>query len=215
MLRRHKPLSVYLREFTNAFIILFVFLTFTINMKISHFSWLNCLEKSGDGVLPIVHFLHASSLSLRCAFPLIAIGPLPLHKGPKNPPSNFQPKVSHPVIMHRNLLRQPQNSPVSALIILFLAWKLLLFAVAFLTPGAGYDSSTNLLFQSQGLSGTPQLNLNKESWDFARLAGKLTRWDAVYFVSIGQRGRVFEQEWAFGWGWTQLLAEVNHSRQSA
>ena len=114
----------------------------------------------------------------------------------------------------RNLLRQPQNSAVSTLIILFLAWKLLLLAVAFLTPAPSYDSSTDLLFQSQGLSGTPQLTANQESWDFARLARRLTRWDAIYFISIGRRGRLFEQEWAFGWGWTQLLAELNQSKQS-
>lgn len=110
-------------------------------------------------------------------------------------------------------MRQPQNSVTSTIIILFLAWKLLLLTVAFLTPGPSYDSSTELLFQSQGLSGTRQLNVTDESWDLARLARRLTRWDAIYFTDIGQRGRVFEQEWAFGWGWTQLLAELNQSEQ--
>jgi GPI mannosyltransferase 2 len=115
----------------------------------------------------------------------------------------------------RNLLRQPQNTPVSTLTVFFLAWKFLLLTVAFLAPGPSYDSSTELLFQSQGLSGTPQLNPNEESWGFERLARRLTRWDAIYFTTIGCRGRVFEQEWAFGWGWTQLLAELNQSKQAA
>jgi hypothetical protein len=41
---------------------------------------------------------------------------------------------------------------------------------------------------------------------FERLLQTLTRWDAIYFASIAERGYVFEQEWAFGWGFTRLLS---------
>src|SRR5262249_37658995 len=149
------------------------------------------LEKSRDGVLPTVHFFLPASLpSLQCVFSLILATPCVCREGAKKtPPFQLQPKgeVSNLVIMlprFRNLLRQRQNSAVSTLIILFLAWKLLLLAVAFLTPAPSYDSSTDLLFQSQALSATPQLKANEESWDFARLARRLTRWDAIYFINI-------------------------------
>lgn len=32
------------------------------------------------------------------------------------------------------------------------------------------------------------------------------RWDAIYYVQIAHRGIVFEQEWAFGRGFTKVLA---------
>ncbi|KAL8777325.1 MAG: hypothetical protein Q9194_002620 [Teloschistes cf. exilis] len=37
------------------------------------------------------------------------------------------------------------------------------------------------------------------------LAGKLTRWDAIYFTQRASRGAQFEQEWAFGWGFAMAL----------
>ncbi|KAL8926314.1 MAG: hypothetical protein Q9172_001823 [Xanthocarpia lactea] len=37
------------------------------------------------------------------------------------------------------------------------------------------------------------------------LAEKLTRWDAIYFTNIAHRGAVFEQEWAFGWGYAKVV----------
>jgi hypothetical protein len=40
----------------------------------------------------------------------------------------------------------------------------------------------------------------------ATLAQKLVRWDAIYFVPIASRGYRYEQEWAFGWGLTRLIA---------
>ena len=71
---------------------------------------------------------------------------------------------------------------------LFLFWKLLLFAAAIVSPGNGYDTSTALLSQAE-----------------PGVIGKLVRWDAVYYTKTAQRGYVFEQEWAFGWGLTRLL----------
>jgi phosphatidylinositol glycan class V len=35
---------------------------------------------------------------------------------------------------------------------------------------------------------------------------KFVGWDSVYFVHIVQNGYVFEQEWAFGYGYTKTLS---------
>jgi phosphatidylinositol glycan class V len=40
------------------------------------------------------------------------------------------------------------------------------------------------------------------------IIGKLTRWDAIYFFKAAHRGYLFEQEWAFGWGFTRVIAIV-------
>lgn len=71
---------------------------------------------------------------------------------------------------------------------LFCAWKSLLLLVAVLSPGPGYDTSTQVLLQQyEALSG---------SW-LELLVSKLTRWDAIYFTNSAARQHLFEQEWAF------------------
>ncbi|KAH2444774.1 ER membrane glycoprotein subunit of the GPI transamidase complex-like protein [Aspergillus fumigatus] len=35
---------------------------------------------------------------------------------------------------------------------------------------------------------------------------RFVRWDSIYFVHAAEHGYVFEQEWAFGYGYTRLLA---------
>lgn len=108
----------------------------------------------------------------------------------------------------RSPLRQPYGSPTFSLILLFLAWKVVLLAIALGTPGPGYDTSTQLLLEGYGLDGgVPNLNASgvPSEGSALRIVESLTRWDAIYFASIGVRGRVYEQEWAFGWGWTELL----------
>lgn len=118
------------------------------------------------------------------------------------------------------LLRQPYERPTVSLTLLFVGWKLVLSAIALATPGPGYDTSTQLLLHhGYGLlNASPAPSLNGPSavtglraWSLAglieRLVEKLTRWDAIYFVSDGIRGRVYEQEWAW-WGWTTLLQRV-------
>lgn len=62
-------------------------------------------------------------------------------------------------------------------------WKSLILLLTSLAPGPGYDTSTTLLPSTS----------------------KLTRWDAIYYVSKARRGDVFEQEWAFGKGLSTLL----------
>jgi phosphatidylinositol glycan class V len=37
------------------------------------------------------------------------------------------------------------------------------------------------------------------------ITSKLVKWDAIYFVQTARRGYVFEQEWAFGWGFSRLI----------
>ena len=78
--------------------------------------------------------------------------------------------------------------PKAILFSYFVAWKSLILLIAFLSPGPGYDTSTNLI--------VPETSA----------VAKLVRWDAVYFTQIARRHYVFEQEWAFGWGFTRLLA---------
>lgn len=69
---------------------------------------------------------------------------------------------------------------------LFVAWKVLLFDVAIIAPGRGYDTSTTLL---------PSEN-------------KFLRWDAIYYTELARRGHIYEQEWAFGKGQSTLLSSI-------
>ncbi len=95
---------------------------------------------------------------------------------------------------------QPQNTvrrrPIRSLILIFAAWKALLLLVALCTPGPGYDTSTVL-----ALRGDAQL-----PGPLTHVINKLTRWDAIYYVKAATRGYRFEQEWAFGWGFTRFIA---------
>jgi len=105
---------------------------------------------------------------------------------------------------------QPHKAPLGSLVVLFISWKLLLLSVALLSPGPGYDTSTQILLQTNGsavnlpLQGTVAISYGEQ------LAHKLVRWDAIYFATISDRGYLFEQEWAFGWGLTRLLSFLAH-----
>jgi phosphatidylinositol glycan class V len=88
----------------------------------------------------------------------------------------------------------------------------LLLCIAYASPGPGYDTSTTLLFARA----QPALSENTLLEDFAkRLASKLVRWDALYFLSVAQRGYVFEQEWAWGWGYTNFLGGISKGWSNA
>jgi GPI mannosyltransferase 2 len=97
------------------------------------------------------------------------------------------------------LWTRPLDRPVQNLVVLCVAWKLLLLFIAVFSPGPGYDTSASL-FSLNAAEGR-QLPLATQY-----ILGKLTRWDAIYFVKIADRGYVFEQEWAFGWGFTRLIS---------
>lgn len=90
------------------------------------------------------------------------------------------------------LLSDYQLRPLRTLVVLFVAWKAFLFAIALSTPTKeGYDTSSSLLFQRlYGSSSTIASSLTT----------RLTRWDAIYYVHAAKEGYVYEQEWAFGTG---------------
>lgn len=93
------------------------------------------------------------------------------------------------------------NYPVLSLITCFVIWKALLAALVLACPSPGYDTSTDLLRSKHG-------NSTSNTDNFKAPLGKFVRWDAIYFTQISHRGILFEQEWAFGWGFTKLLAFV-------
>ena len=102
-----------------------------------------------------------------------------------------------------NPFTHPLQYPKASLIALFIIWKLVILLVAFASPGSGYDSSTSLLISQfeHGASLESASRLGER-----RILGRLIRWDAIYFTQIAHRGYRFEQEWAFGWGFTRLTA---------
>jgi phosphatidylinositol glycan class V len=102
------------------------------------------------------------------------------------------------------------DSPVKSLVGLFVAWKSLLLLVACCSPGPGYDTSTGLY--------QPHADGVEDSGIIALLSfvsDKLTRWDAIYFSKIANRGYLFEQEWAFGWGFTRLISLFSEGMSKA
>lgn len=87
------------------------------------------------------------------------------------------------------------RSPYLGILVLFFSWKFILISLALLTPSPSYDTSTSLILQAGS------------KWALVeRLCEKLTRWDAIYFVKAAERGYVNEQEWAFGWGFVQVVS---------
>ena len=89
----------------------------------------------------------------------------------------------------------------------FAVWKALLLGLAVLSPGLGYDTSTDLLLSSVS---SPYSHQSSSSVTLA----KLLRWDAIYFTQIARRGYLYEQEWAFGWGYTTMLSLISRSERS-
>ncbi|KAL8701760.1 MAG: hypothetical protein Q9224_000353 [Gallowayella concinna] len=95
------------------------------------------------------------------------------------------------------------DHPRISLTLLFISWKALLLLIAWTSPHPGYDTSTTLLTHliSQR-SGDEYVSPSFRQV----LANQLTRWDAIYFTNIAHRGALFEQEWAFGWGYTKIIS---------
>jgi len=99
------------------------------------------------------------------------------------------------------------STPKRSLVYLFVSWKALLLLLALFSPGPGYDTSTTIILPPSELTQlsavhhyiSPLVNIASE---------KLTRWDAIYYAKISQRGYLSEQEWAFGWGYTRSVSLV-------
>ncbi|KAF2400936.1 hypothetical protein EJ06DRAFT_476197, partial [Trichodelitschia bisporula] len=107
-------------------------------------------------------------------------------------------------------LRPSSHAPLASLALLFIAWKLVLLGVALASPGEGYDSSTGLWMRWWGADTSPctASDSGLVARLARRLAQRLVRWDAIYYTTSAQRGYVYEQEWAFGWGLTTLLGKL-------
>ena len=110
--------------------------------------------------------------------------------------------------MSQAMLKLAEARPLTALVIIFIAWKVLLFFIAIASPGPGYDTSTSLLVSRKNLD-ISESPVADTSTRLSPLYLKLGRWDAIYFSSIAARGHVYEQEWAWGLGHTTYLSALS------
>ncbi|KAJ4131826.1 ER membrane glycoprotein subunit of the GPI transamidase complex-like protein [Fusarium equiseti] len=89
-----------------------------------------------------------------------------------------------------------KTNPILSLTAAFTAWKSLLLAIALgASIGPDYDTSTSLFFDIVHIKPTS-------------LATRLTRWDALYFMHDAVKGKVYEQEWAFGIGMPAAVRSI-------
>lgn len=102
---------------------------------------------------------------------------------------------------------RPIDYPKTSLIVAYTVWKLLLACIVILSPGSGYDTSTSLLYPDGYITNI----VSWREWLLKSWLRNLTRWDAIYFTQIARRGYMWEQEWAFGWGFTKLITIIVRS----
>ena len=93
--------------------------------------------------------------------------------------------------------------PVRSLTIAFWIWKAIIFLAVVACPGPGYDTSTTLL--PNQATGTLDVTSRIKHADSLSLPLRFVRWDSIYYVDVAENGYVFEQEWAFGYGYTKVL----------
>lgn len=101
-----------------------------------------------------------------------------------------------------------KGSPYRTVTIVFVAWKVLLLAVAAGSQvSPTYDSSSSLLILHPRTADDGSL--------VRRLITRLVSWDAIYFVKAVQRGYLFEQEWAFGSALPTCISLIIRGRLSS
>jgi len=108
-------------------------------------------------------------------------------------------------MLFSSLASRPLDSPIRALLTVFLIWKSVLLLIATCSPGPGYDTSTALLSHIAGANG-PHLSFLGSFGH--HISEKLTRWDAIYYTTAARRDYLYEQEWAFGWGFTRIIQAI-------
>jgi len=103
-----------------------------------------------------------------------------------------------------------QRRPYWAILAVFACWKLILGLITFTTPSPAYDTSTSLLLLQSNHANGSAFGIRV----LKTICSSLARWDAIYFAKIAEPGRGYlnEQEWAFGWGYTQVIAATRRGR---
>ncbi|EFR03832.1 GPI mannosyltransferase 2 [Nannizzia gypsea CBS 118893] len=98
------------------------------------------------------------------------------------------------------------DRPIYTLTKCFCLWKTVLLLIVLASPGPGYDTSTALLLSPDGGNAGERGAGSSVAWLISHIGHRLARWDSIYFLKLAQRGYFFEQEWAFGYGYTRFLS---------
>lgn len=109
-------------------------------------------------------------------------------------------------------LENIDRHPYGSLTITFLLWKVLGLILALLSPGPGYDTSTDLLF-SLDITHNHHQRVNLFQSIAHSLSLKLVRWDAIYFVSAAKHGYIYEQQWAFSWALAWFIRSTTKCKE--
>jgi len=118
------------------------------------------------------------------------------------------------------LLEPHARNPALLLLLLFAVWKTALLLLAVASPGDGYDASTTVLLARGAISVTSDasgMGARASEHEVGAASAnivvrKLLRWDAFYYTEVAARGYRFEQEWAFGWGFTRALSHISNGK---
>ncbi|KAF9887983.1 ER membrane glycoprotein subunit of the GPI transamidase complex-like protein [Aspergillus nanangensis] len=98
------------------------------------------------------------------------------------------------------------DHPIRSLSIAFWVYKSILLLIIACSPGPGYDTSTALFaYQTPNASDVGLQQSTSHPPPLPSLL-KFVRWDAIYYVHTAENGYVYEQEWAFGYGYSRILA---------